>query len=107
MKFIEHNVGRNIPLVLLTVKHEGDDFSYKVGNNYEILEKNTSDYNYDYMNYSSQASIVKKLNKEKIIFSDRVTKINEKDVKQERILVITSVHIYNIKVDYLKNEVIA
>ena len=51
----------------------------------------------DYLGFANDKAIVKIINGEKILFSDKIIKINRYNMYQERIIVITDKAIYNIK----------
>lgn len=51
----------------------------------------------DYLGFAGDKAIAKIINGEKILFSDKIIKINRYNMHQERIIVITDKAIYNIK----------
>ena len=51
----------------------------------------------DYLGFAGDKVIEKLINGEKILFSDKIIKINRYNMYQERIIVITDKAIYNIK----------
>ena len=51
----------------------------------------------DYLDFKSDKSVLKTVNNEKILFSDKIIKINRHNVSQERNIVITDKAIYNLK----------
>lgn len=51
----------------------------------------------DYLDFKSDKSVLKTVNQEKIIFSDKIIKINRYNVSQERNIVITDKAVYNLK----------
>lgn len=51
----------------------------------------------DNLNFSQDKEIEKKIKKEKLLFSDKIIKINRYNMSQERNIVVTDCAVYNLK----------
>ena len=51
----------------------------------------------DYLKFAGEKSLEKLIGNEKILFTDKITKINRYDLTQERNILITDQAIYNLK----------
>ena len=52
---------------------------------------------FDLLNYGEDKDIQKMLGKEKIYYSDYITKINHYGMSQERVILLTDQAVYNLK----------
>lgn len=62
--------------------------------------------NYDYLEFEKDKSIKSILKDEKILFSDKIIKINRYNMSQDRQLVITNKAIYNFKKKEMKRKIL-
>ena len=68
------------------------------------MEANVQDCN-DHCEYAQDKKMLKKImENEKIIYSQTVIKINERNVSQKRDFLITNQFLYNINPDHIKNQ---
>ena len=60
---------------------------------------------FDLLNYGEDKDIQKMLGKEKIYYSDYITKINHYGMSQERVILLTDQAVYNLKKKSLKRKI--
>ena len=51
----------------------------------------------DYLNFAEEKSLSKIIGSEKVLFTDKINKINRYGLSQERNIIITNKAIYNLK----------
>ena len=60
---------------------------------------------HDPMNYATDKEIIETIQKEKLLYADKITKINHYNMSQERAIILTDKSLYNMKKKSMKRKI--